>query len=115
MKYLLSAGIVFSEQIQYVHEIESGNRMILEFEAEIEGKYVNGADIIDFNDDGLITEFKVMVRPLQAVNMLWQQMGAPGNARLIVANGEFGVSEPLVEAKQLNVRRQGGLCWIMYR
>ena len=77
MKYLLSAGIVFSDtKFKYVHEIESGNRMILEFEAEIEGKYVNGVDIIDFNDEGLITEFKVMVRPLQAVNMLWQQMGA---------------------------------------
>ena len=77
MKYLLSAGIVFSDtKFKYVHEIESGNRMILEFEAEMEGKYVNGVDIIDFNDDGLITEFKVMVRPLQAVNMLWQQMGA---------------------------------------
>ena len=57
-------------------ECEVGNRMILEFEAEMDGKYINGVDIIDFNDEGLITQFKVMVRPLQAVNMLWQQMGA---------------------------------------
>ena len=42
----------------------------------MDGKYVNGVDIVDFDDDGLITQFKVMVRPLQAVNMLWQQMGA---------------------------------------
>ena len=50
--------------------------MILEFEAEIDGKYINGVDIIDFDDDQLITQFKVMVRPLQAVNMLWEKMGA---------------------------------------
>ena len=76
MQYLLSAGVVFSDtKFEYVHETEAGNRMILEFEAEMGGKYVNGVDIIDFNDDGLITRFKVMVRPLQAVNMLWEQMG----------------------------------------
>ena len=49
--------------------------MVLEFEAEIDGKYINGVDIIDFNEDGKITHFKVMVRPLQAVNMLWEKMG----------------------------------------
>ncbi len=77
MKYLLSAGVVFKDtKFKYVHELEAGNRMILEFEAEMDGKYVNGVDIIDFDDDGLITQFKVMVRPLQALNMLWQQMGA---------------------------------------
>ena len=71
------ASIVFKDtKFEYVHEIESENRMILEFEAEMDGKYVNGVDIVDFDDDGLITQFKVMVRPLQAVNMLWQQMGA---------------------------------------
>mgnify|MGYP001360060839 FL=1 len=76
MKYLLSAGIVFKNtNFEYVHEIEAKNRMILEFEAEMDGKYVNGVDIVDFDDDGLITQFKVMVRPLQAVNMLWQHMG----------------------------------------
>ena len=76
IKYLLSAGIVFNDtKFEYVHELESENRMVLEFEAEIDGKYVNGVDIVDFDDDGLITQFKVMVRPLQAVNMLWEQMG----------------------------------------
>ena len=76
IKYLLSAGIVFNDtKFEYVHELESENRMVLEFEAEIHGKYVNGVDIVDFDDDGLITQFKVMVRPLQAVNMLWEQMG----------------------------------------
>lgn len=77
MQYLLSAGHVFNNtQFRYVKEIEADGRLVMEFEAEIDGKYINGVDIIDFDDDGLISEFKVMVRPLQAVNMLWQKMGA---------------------------------------
>jgi len=77
MKYLLSAGQVFHDtQFRYVSELVGANRMVLEFEAEIDGKYVNGVDIIDFNDEGKITQFKVMVRPLQAVNMLWEKMAA---------------------------------------
>lgn len=76
MGYLLAAGTVFSDtKFKYVKEIEADNRLIMEFEAEMDGKYINGVDIIDFDDDGLITTFKVMVRPLQAVNMLWEKMG----------------------------------------
>mgnify|MGYP000256470152 CR=1 FL=1 len=77
MQYLLSAGHVFNDtKFTYVKEIEADGRLVMEFEAEIDGKYINGVDIVDFNEDGLITEFKVMVRPLQAVNMLWEKMGA---------------------------------------
>ena len=49
---------------------------LLEFETSIDGKYVNGVDIITCDDDGMITEFKVMMRPLQAVNAVHAQMGA---------------------------------------
>ena len=77
MQYLLSAGHVFNDtKFRYVKEVETDDRLVMEFEAEIDGKYVNGVEIIDFDADGLITEFKVMVRPLQAVNMLWEKMGA---------------------------------------
>ena len=77
MKYLLAAGQVFDgTKFRYKKQTIADNRMILEFESEMGGKYVNGVDIIDFDDHGLITEFKVMVRPLQAVNMLWEKMGA---------------------------------------
>ena len=76
MKYLLSAGHVFNDsKFKYKSELIGEARMVLEFEAEIDGKYINGVDIIDFNEDGKITHFKVMVRPLQAVNMLWAKMG----------------------------------------
>ena len=46
------------------------------FESEVDGKYVNGVDIISCNDEGKITEFKVMIRPLQGVNVMHEQMKA---------------------------------------
>ncbi|MDQ3544106.1 MAG: hypothetical protein M3431_09645 [Actinomycetota bacterium] len=54
----------------------SGDTAVLEFETSVEGKYVNGVDIIRCNDEGRIVEFRVMVRPLQAVNIVHEQMKA---------------------------------------
>lgn len=59
---------------RYTKEVLLGNHAVLEFETEMEGKYINGVDIITCNDEGKIVEFKVMVRPLQAINLLHQQM-----------------------------------------
>ena len=61
---------------RYTKEVLDGHTAVLEFETTVEGKYVNGVDIITCDDDGKIVEFKVMVRPLQAVNAVWAQMGA---------------------------------------
>jgi hypothetical protein len=58
----------------YTKKILQGNHAMLEFETSVEGKYVNGVDIITCDDDGMITEFRVMVRPLQAINLVHQQM-----------------------------------------
>jgi hypothetical protein len=60
----------------YRKEVLSGNTAILEFETTLGGKYVNGVDIIVCDDDGMIVEFRVMIRPLQAINLLHQQMAA---------------------------------------
>ena len=60
---------------RYVKEVLDGHTAMLEFETTVDGKYVNGVDIITCDDDGRIVEFKVMVRPLQAVNSVHQQMG----------------------------------------
>jgi hypothetical protein len=65
-----------SKKFRYAKEVLSGNHAILEFETHVAGKYINGVDIISCNDAGLISEFKVMIRPLQAVNLLHQQMAA---------------------------------------
>jgi hypothetical protein len=61
---------------RYTKQLLSGSHAVLEFETSIEGKYVNGVDIISCNERGLITEFRVMIRPLQAVNLVHRQMGA---------------------------------------
>jgi hypothetical protein len=53
-----------------------GDTAVLEFETTMKGKYVNGVDIIRCNDEGRIIEFRVMIRPLQAVNLVHQQMAA---------------------------------------
>ena len=60
----------------YTKEIRQGHHAMLEFETEVEGKYANGVDIITCDDDGMITEFKVMMRPLQAINAVHAQMKA---------------------------------------
>ena len=61
---------------KYMKEILSGNNAMLEFETTMAGKYVNGVDIITCDDDGKIVEFRVMIRPLQAVNLVHEQMKA---------------------------------------
>ncbi len=59
---------------RYVTEVMSGSTAVLEFETTIDGKYVDGIDMITCDDDGKIIEFKVMVRPLQAVHAIHQAM-----------------------------------------
>ena len=77
MGYLVAAGATFSNTgFQYVREIVDGPHMMLEFTANLDGIHLNGIDIITFDEDGLITDFKVMVRPLKAVNKIWEMMGA---------------------------------------
>jgi hypothetical protein len=61
---------------RYTKHVFSADTAILEFETEMEGKYVNGVDIIRCNVEGRIVEFRVMIRPLQAVNLVHQQMAA---------------------------------------
>jgi hypothetical protein len=77
LKYLASAAKVLGGPgFRYVGEWRSDNGAVLEFETEIEGIRINGVDIITFSDDGSqITHFKVMVRPLKAINLLHRLMG----------------------------------------
>jgi hypothetical protein len=64
-----------AKRFRYTKEVLSGNTAVLEFETTVEGKYVNGVDIITCNDSGKIIEFRVMIRPLQGVNLVHKQMG----------------------------------------
>jgi hypothetical protein len=59
---------------RYTKQVLAGDTAVLEFETTVAGKYVNGVDIIRCNDANKIIEFRVMIRPLQAVNAVHQQM-----------------------------------------
>ncbi len=70
-------GALAAESVfRYTKEIRQGHHAMLEFETEVDGKYANGVDIITCDDDGMIVEFKVMMRPLQAINAVHAQMKA---------------------------------------
>lgn len=60
---------------KYLRELVDGNNAVLEFQTEIDGVTINGVDMIEWNDAGQIIDFKVMVRPLKAVNAIHQAMG----------------------------------------
>ena len=61
---------------RYTKQVLAGDVAVLEFETTLDGKYVNGVDIIRCDDAGRIVEFRVMLRPLQAVNAVHAAMGA---------------------------------------
>jgi len=61
-------------RFRYTKEVLAGDTAVLEFETTVEGKYVNGVDIIRCNDAGKIVEIRVMIRPLQAINLVHAQM-----------------------------------------
>ena len=74
--------VLFNPTFRYVREIVGARDAMLEFETEIDGISVNGVDLIQWNDAGRIVEFKVMLRPLKAVNLIHQKMGAMLEARM---------------------------------
>jgi len=77
MAYLTAAGQTLgNDSFTYLREVIDGDTAVLEFQTEMEGIQINGIDMITFDDDGLITDFKVMVRPLKAINKVWEMMAA---------------------------------------
>jgi hypothetical protein len=75
-KYLRGAlKVLNTPHFAYRGEWFAPTSAVLEFVSEIEGIKINGIDIIHWNKAGLITHFKVMVRPLKAINILHQKMG----------------------------------------
>jgi hypothetical protein len=75
--YLSAAfAVFFNPTFRYVREIVGTSDAMLEFETDIDGILVNGVDLIKWNDAGHIVEFKVMLRPLKAINLVQQRMAA---------------------------------------
>lgn len=74
--YLAGASQVLGgNSFRYTKEVLAGDTAVLEFETSIEGRYVNGVDIVTSDDSGRIVEFRVMIRPLQAIQAVHEQMG----------------------------------------
>jgi hypothetical protein len=69
-------AVFFNPSFRYVREIVGEHDAALEFETEIDGITVNGVDLIKWNAAGRIVEFKVMVRPLKAINLIHERMAA---------------------------------------
>lgn len=77
LQYLSAAfHVFFNESFQYVRELTGPRDAVLEFQLEIDGISVNGVDMIKWDDEGKIVEFKVLIRPLKAVNLIHQKMAA---------------------------------------
>jgi ketosteroid isomerase-like protein len=74
--YLMAAlHVLNNNTFQYLREVIAGNQAVLEFQTVIDGISINGVDMITWGEDGRITDFKVMIRPLKAVNQVHKMMG----------------------------------------
>ena len=77
LQYLSAAfHVFFNESFRYLRELTGPHDAVLEFQVEIDGISVNGVDMLKWNDDGKIVEFKVLIRPLKAINLIHQKMAA---------------------------------------
>lgn len=75
-KMYLSAAfhVLLNESFHYVREVADDNNAILEFMVEVDGVQVNGVDMIHWDHDGKIDDFKVMLRPYKAINLIKDKM-----------------------------------------
>ncbi len=69
-----AAGLLLNGTFRYVREVVGPQDAVLEFMAEIDGITINGVDLIKWNADGKIIEFKVMIRPLKAIDTIRRKM-----------------------------------------
>ena len=78
--YLQAAGQTLTgageQGFRYTKQVLGGDVAVLEFETSLDGKHVNGVDIIRCDSAGRIVEFRVMIRPLQAINAVHDAMRA---------------------------------------
>lgn len=72
--YLSAAAGIFNSSFTYVREIIGEHDAALEFLVEIDGLQINGVDLISWSTDDEIIDFKVLLRPLKAINLVHQKM-----------------------------------------
>jgi hypothetical protein len=77
VRYLTAAfQVFFDKSFRYVREMRDERGAVLEFQVEIDGISVNGVDMLTWDGNDKIVEFKVMIRPLKAINLIHQRMAA---------------------------------------
>ena len=72
--YLRGAMAVLGPSLRYVGEWYGPSSAVLEFEAELDGLYVHGVDMLRWNDDDRLISFTVMVRPMRGLTKLIELM-----------------------------------------
>jgi ketosteroid isomerase-like protein len=77
-KMYLSAAfhVLANDSFHYVREVVDGQNAVLEFVVEVDGVTVNGVDMIHWDENGQIADFKVMLRPYKAINLIKDKMRA---------------------------------------
>lgn len=73
--FLLSNVALVFEDFRYVHQVETGDTAVLMFEARVGERELQGVDILEYDDDGLIEAMTVMVRPMSGLEALGKEMG----------------------------------------
>jgi hypothetical protein len=118
-------AVAADRRFRYTKQVVAGDTAVLEFETTVQDKYVNGVDIIRCNAAGRIVEFRVMIRPLQAVHIVHQQMKTddrdrsaepltaatrrcPATPRRCRRHGPAGMAAPLGRAVRASVRSSCG-------
>jgi hypothetical protein len=77
VQYLSAAfHVFFNQSFRYVREVIGPSDAVLEFQVDIDGVSVNGVDMLKWDGEGRIVEFKVLIRPLKAINLIHQKMAA---------------------------------------
>ena len=74
--YLAAALVVLGPTLRYVEQWHAGRSAVLEFEADLDGTFVHGVDMLRWDEHDRLTEFTVMVRPLRGLQALVERMGA---------------------------------------
>jgi SnoaL-like domain len=74
-RYLRGALAVLGPSLRYVQQWHNDGSAVLEFEANLDGTYVQGVDILRWNTDGRLVNFTVMVRPMRGLQKLVELMG----------------------------------------
>jgi SnoaL-like protein len=73
--YLAAAlDVLCDETFRYVGEWNGENSTVIEFMSTMDGIEIDGADFITWNQAGLMASFKVMIRPLKAIEIVRTKM-----------------------------------------